>query len=199
MIVRAPIPLYRYRGMGAYTALQQQIVDAANANGVDPSLALAVAQKESSFNPSAVSPKNSNGTVDYGLFQLNSSNLASFGVTDPLDPTQNINAGVSYLAQLLRQFGGDAAQALTAYNAGPAAAASGNISPYASSVISLQNNFAEVAAPGMPSPPNPIASSGDTSSLDTLSASVLGGGDMTPVYVGLGLLGGILAWRLFGR
>ena len=64
------------RGLGAATPslsqIQQMITNSAQQYGVDPSLALSIAQQESSFNPNAVSPTNSNGTVDYGLMQINS-------------------------------------------------------------------------------------------------------------------------------
>ena len=97
-----------------YTA---SIVSAANSYGVDPNLALAVAQTESSMNPSAVS---SAGAV--GLFQLMPSSFPGVNINDI---QTNIDTGVSYLAQLLNQYGGDTTLALAAYNAGP-----GNVSKY---------------------------------------------------------------------
>ena len=108
--------------------IQAMITSAANQYGVPASLALAVAQVESGFNPNAVSPTNSNGTTDYGVFQINSSNLSSLGITsDPLDPQANIDAGVSLLASLYSQYDGDVTQTLWAYNAGPGSVASGNM------------------------------------------------------------------------
>ena len=97
-----------------YTA---SIVSAANSYGVDPNLALAVAQTESSMNPNAVS---SAGAV--GLFQLMPSSFPGVNINDV---QTNIDTGVSYLAQLLNQYGGDTTLALAAYNAGP-----GNVSKY---------------------------------------------------------------------
>jgi soluble lytic murein transglycosylase-like protein len=85
--------------------------------GVPPALALAVAQQESGFNPNAVS---SAGAI--GVMQLMPATAASLGVTNPLDPTQNVNGGMKYLASLLAQFG-DTGEALAAYNWGP-----GNVS-----------------------------------------------------------------------
>jgi soluble lytic murein transglycosylase-like protein len=97
-----------------YTA---SIVAAANKAGVNPNLALAVAQTESSMNPSAVS---SAGAV--GLFQLMPSSFPGVNIGD----TQtNIDTGVSYLAQLLNQYNGNTSLALAAYNAGP-----GNVAKY---------------------------------------------------------------------
>src|ERR1700689_5137948 len=100
--------------------IQAMITSAALSAGVPPSVALAVAQQESGFNPNAVSQPNSNGTHDYGVFQINSATLASLGLTsNPLDPEVNINAGVNLLAQYLTQYGGGVQTALWSYNAGP--------------------------------------------------------------------------------
>jgi soluble lytic murein transglycosylase-like protein len=97
-----------------YTA---SIVAAANKYGVDPNLALAVAQTESSLNPSAVS---SVGAV--GLFQLMPSSFPGVNIEDT---HTNIDTGVGYLAHLLNQYNGNTSLALAAYNAGP-----GNVSKY---------------------------------------------------------------------
>jgi soluble lytic murein transglycosylase-like protein len=45
---------------------------------------------------------------------------ASLGVTDRLDPQQNLEGGAKYLAQMLDRFG-TPELALAAYNAGPGA------------------------------------------------------------------------------
>jgi Transglycosylase SLT domain len=117
--------------------IQQMITQAAANAGISPALALAVAQTESGFNPNAVSPTNSNGTTDYGVFQINSSNLASLGLaSNPLDPQANINAGVGLLAQLLNQYNGNVQTALWAYNAGPGNVANGVLPASTSSYIS---------------------------------------------------------------
>lgn len=106
------------RGLGAaQTASMASIVTAAaNAYGVDPSLALAVAQRESSMNPNAVNPVS--GAA--GLMQLMPATFAQMAVgTNIMDPTQNANAGVKYLSMMLAQFGGDPAKAVAAYDWGP--------------------------------------------------------------------------------
>jgi soluble lytic murein transglycosylase-like protein len=98
------------------------IIDAANRYGVPTDLALAVAQAESSYNPSAVSSK---GAI--GLFQLMPATARELGV-DPRIPEQNIDGGVRYLKQMYNRFG-DWTLALAAYNAGP-----GNVAKYNNTV-----------------------------------------------------------------
>lgn len=68
-------------------------------------------------NPKAVNV-NKNGTRDVGLMQLNSNTWPSLGVTDPTDPSQNINAATRFFAGLVKQYGGDVSKAVEAYNAG---------------------------------------------------------------------------------
>jgi soluble lytic murein transglycosylase-like protein len=96
-------------------SIQAAITAAAQAAGVDPNLALAVANQESGGKQSAVSPA---GAI--GIFQLMPATAAGLGV-NPNDATQNIQGGISYLAQMLNEFGGDVSKALAAYNWGPAA------------------------------------------------------------------------------
>lgn len=93
--------------------IQNLIVATANQYGVDPSLALEVAIQESGLNPNAVSSAGAQG-----VFQLMPATAAQFGVTNPFDPTQNVPAGIQYLAQLIGMFG-DTSEALAAYNWGP--------------------------------------------------------------------------------
>jgi soluble lytic murein transglycosylase-like protein len=92
------------------------VVDAgARRSGLDANLVRAVVRKESAFNPCATSIKGAQG-----LMQLMPSVQMQFGVTDPYDPGQNVDAGTRLLKQLLDQYGGDLARALGAYNAGSA-------------------------------------------------------------------------------
>ena len=113
---------------------QQMIVQTAVNMGVDPNLALAVAQQESGFNQAA---KGAAGEI--GVFQLMPSTAADLGV-NPFDLQSNITGGITYLKQQLVAFGGDPAYALMAYNAGPTAVKSGAIPAssidYANSILS---------------------------------------------------------------
>lgn len=98
---------------------------AAQKYDVDPRLVAAVAEVESSNDPSAVSEA---GAI--GVMQLMPDTAAALGV-DPYDAEQNIEGGTKYLRQMLDNFGGDVRKALAAYNAGPQAVRDYNgIPPY---------------------------------------------------------------------
>lgn len=94
------------------SSIPNAIIAEAQRQGIDPSLALEVAYVESSFNQNAVS---SAGAI--GVFQLMPETAAGLGV-NPYDLNQNIQGGITYLRQLLAQFG-DPTAALAAYNWGP--------------------------------------------------------------------------------
>jgi soluble lytic murein transglycosylase len=97
----------------------------AKASKLDPDLLQGLIREESRFNPRA---RSSTGAL--GLTQLMpatarevaaSLKLASVGEQSLLRPDQNVRLGAAYLSQLLKRFGGNAAFAVAAYNAGPGA------------------------------------------------------------------------------
>ena len=98
--------------------LRQVLVDQANAQGIPPSIAIAVATQESGIKQwygdgsLVISPA---GAI--GVMQLMPSTAAQLGV-DPNDPVDNIRGGCIYLAQMYAQFG-TWPLALAAYNWGP--------------------------------------------------------------------------------
>lgn len=95
-------------------------------HGVSADLIQAVAWQESRYRQTAVSPKGARGVM-----QLMPRTARDLGA-DAHDLAANIDGGAAYLAQMMRQFGGDLPRVLAAYNAGPAAVARfGGIPPYA--------------------------------------------------------------------
>jgi hypothetical protein len=90
------------------------IESAAKSQKVEPKLLRAVIDQESGFHPCAVS-----STGAKGLMQLMPETADQFSVRDPFDPRANIEAGATFLKQLLDRYNGDLSQALAAYNAGP--------------------------------------------------------------------------------
>jgi hypothetical protein len=97
-------------------AFKTEIAAAAADFGVDSALLRAVIHAESAFNPMALSNKGAQG-----LMQLMPGTAGDLGVTDAFDAAQNIRGGARYLAQLLKDFHGDAQLATAAYNAGEGA------------------------------------------------------------------------------
>jgi soluble lytic murein transglycosylase-like protein len=96
--------------------LHQLVQESAHKHNVDPNLVSAVISTESNWNTSAISRKGA-----LGLMQLVPETALHFGVYNPFDPTQNVEAGVTYLSSLLDRYNGDLPKALAAYNAGPRA------------------------------------------------------------------------------
>ena len=89
------------------------IATVASAAGVNPNLAVGVANQESGLNPQALNQ--SSGAV--GMMQLMPGTAAALGV-NPHDVMGNIQGGIRYLREQLANFG-DEAKALAAYNWGP--------------------------------------------------------------------------------
>jgi soluble lytic murein transglycosylase-like protein len=80
---------------------------------VSPALVLALISIESAGKIEAESHAGAQG-----LMQLMPATAARFGVTDRLDPAENIKAGVAYLAWLMNHFDNDPILVLAGYNAG---------------------------------------------------------------------------------
>jgi soluble lytic murein transglycosylase-like protein len=88
---------------------------AARRQDLDEAVLRGVIQQESAFRPCAVSPKGA-----MGLMQLMPATASGLGVRNPFDPAANLDAGATFLKELLMRYGGDLSLALGAYNAGPA-------------------------------------------------------------------------------
>lgn len=103
--IRAPSP-----------ELKTRIAAAAARHQIDPMLFDALVWVESRYNPKALSPKGAAGYT-----QLMPATAARYGVKNRFDPEQNLDGGARYLRDLLLQYKGNAALALSAYNAGEGA------------------------------------------------------------------------------
>jgi len=190
------------RGMGATSPSQVQamIVQAAQAQGVPPNLALGIASHESGFNPAATN-QNPNGTTDYGVMQLNTSVLQTYGVSPSaaMDPQTNIDTGVGLLASLLQKYNGNQQMALWAYaqGAGTVANSPGGPNSAAQNFISYVQNFdasSILASLGVPSDSSPSLATAFGSAADQLNATVAGIDltDPTTLVIALGAVLGIV-------
>lgn len=107
-------------------AIRILIDQAASRWGVPGQLAHALVAVESNFNPRAISPKGA-----MGLTQLMPATARMYGVRDPFDEQQNLEAGMRHLRYLLDLFSRDVYRALAAYNAGEGAVRKyGAVPPY---------------------------------------------------------------------
>jgi hypothetical protein len=91
------------------------LLAAASRWSVSAALLAAQLMAESNFNPFAVSPAGAQG-----IAQFIPSTAASYGLSDPFDPVEAIDAQAHLMSDLIRRFGSPEL-ALAAYNAGPGA------------------------------------------------------------------------------
>lgn len=97
--------------------LQDHVRQEAEAREIPPELILAMMDQESDYRTDLVSTTN-----DYGVMQINRINhdmlREELGITDFMDPEQNITCGTYMIGQLVDKFDGDLHRALTSYNRG---------------------------------------------------------------------------------
>jgi len=114
--------------------------------GVPYPFALAILERESSYDPRALSPRGAQG-----LMQLMPQTAKSYNVTDPFDPDQNVRAGIQHLSILLKRYQGDQRLAAAAYNAGEGAVAqAGGVPPFPETqkfVEAVQSRMPQIQPP----------------------------------------------------
>jgi N-acetylmuramoyl-L-alanine amidase len=123
-----------------------EIAQIAEAHGVPPSLAAAVAWQESGFNNGVVSSADARGVMQIipGTWDFIQRDLADHEL-DTSSARENVHAGVMLLAYLLRATGGDPAQALAAYYQGLESVRTSGVLPdtqrYVDTVMALRSRF----------------------------------------------------------
>jgi hypothetical protein len=121
------------------------LASAAQRWNVSAALLAAQIHQESGFNPAARSPAGAQG-----IAQFMPGTARSYGLRNPFDPKQSIDAQAHMMRDLLRQFG-DVRLALAAYNAGSGAVATCMCVPpipetiaYVASIIGLLHGAGDV-------------------------------------------------------
>lgn len=118
--------------------LQDYIFELCEEKCIDPAIIIAMIDKESKFDIDIIGDKGKS----YGLMQIqprwHKERMKELGVTDLLDPYQNVTVGIDILAELLES-GESLEWALMAYNGGHSYAnrleSEGRLSTYASTII----------------------------------------------------------------
>ncbi len=125
------------------------IARAALRRNVPMNLLAAQLYAESGFNPFATSPAGARG-----IAQFMPGTARSYGLANPFDPTEAIDAQAHLMSDLLKRFDGKIALALAGYNAGPGAVERyGGVPPYAETrayvarILGLLGGAGEIAMP----------------------------------------------------
>ena len=117
----------------------------ASGQGVSPSLAAAVAWQESGFQNGVVSSANARGVMQVLPGTWEWIEQQSGRQLDPNSATDNVQAGVMYLDQLLQDFGGDEATAVASYYQGASSVRRIGLLPetqqYVANVMALRPRF----------------------------------------------------------
>lgn len=124
--------------------IQRYIFNVSDYYGVDPALVIALIEKESSYNSSAIG----DGGDSIGIMQIqpkwHAERMDRLGASDLFNPYENVSVGIDILAEYLAA-GQGVEWALMAYNGGASYAnrmtAEGKISNYAMSVIDIKNRI----------------------------------------------------------
>lgn len=128
-------------------SLQRYIYEICADEGVPVTLAIAMIEHESGFNPEVIS-----STDDYGLMQINSINHSNlekkYRTADMLNPYQNVFCGISIIGSYIEKYE-DYGKALMAYNMGEYGAKKAwengvTSTKYSEKILSLMDKYEEV-------------------------------------------------------
>ena len=129
--------------------LQDYIFELCDVYQVDPAIIIAMIEKESNYRVDTIGD---NG-ASKGLMQIQSrwhqARMDNLGVTNLLDPYQNVLVGIDFFAELMVDGHDSLVWALMAYNGGPSYAtdmrSTGTISYYARRVMQIADGLKRVA------------------------------------------------------
>ena len=133
-----PVTIARYFDVPLDWELQDHIVTVCEEYEVDPSIIVAMIERESTFNADVIGDSGNS----LGLMQIqprwHKERMERLGCEDLLDPYQNVMVGVDYISELIGM-GRGMSWALMAYNGGPSYAnkmvAAGEVSDYALHIL----------------------------------------------------------------
>lgn len=146
-IVEPVEPEKRYFDVPLDEDLQDHIFEVCENYDLDPALLIAMIRKESTYRADTMGD---NGR-SYGLMQIqkrwHEARMEKLGVTDLLDPYQNVMVGADYLAEIIG-YGRGLEWSLMAYNGGINYAnkktAAGTVSDYVYTVLEYRNELENV-------------------------------------------------------
>jgi soluble lytic murein transglycosylase-like protein len=139
--------------------LAQAILDNTDIFNISPSLAFALCWEESRFRVRAVNHKNQNGSVDRGLFQLNSNSFPHLEEKECFDPRLNSYYGLSHLRWCL-DTAGSLVAGIAMYNAGTNRVSAGGTPKttldYVSNILASKQRIEAFFEDHQPEPPPPV-------------------------------------------
>lgn len=120
--------------------LQTYIFELSEGIGIDPAIVIAIIEKESDYNASAVGDHGRSLGLMQIQFRWHTARMAELGCDDLLDARQNICVGIDILADLLEE-GESIEWVLMAYNGGHTyadrLASEGRVSEYVTEVLEM--------------------------------------------------------------
>lgn len=124
--------------------LQTYIFELSEDIGIDPAIVIAIIEKESNYDASAVGDHGRSLGLMQIQFRWHTARMAELGCDDLLDARQNVCVGIDILADLLEE-GESIEWVLMAYNGGHAyadrLASEGRVSEYANKIIEITNEL----------------------------------------------------------
>lgn len=121
--------------------MKRLIIKIASEEGIDPAIALAIAEQESGFNPNARNKSNREDSM--GMFQINTKAHPDY--KGGFNPEANTRYAVKMIKNLLQKTNGNIPQAMAAYNGGWGGKNSSQAQRYAKQAFGRIGKYASVS------------------------------------------------------